>query len=71
MTTMKMGMIIAKGTELEMKKEFDVLKKKAREGFKEEIREGLNEFQIIKTDIKISFKYDKLFSEFAIFQIIN
>lgn len=76
---MKMGFIVSKGAELEVKEEFEKLKIKAKEGYKDydvevvrivEHRE--NSFTIVSEDIKINFQVNVLFgTEFAIFQIIS
>ena len=68
---MKMGITIYKGTKEEVQKEFESLLLKAREGFGDEVLEKVDEFIIVKSDIRISFCVDKMFQEFAIFQIIN
>lgn len=64
-------MTIFKGTEVEVKKEFEILLEKARLGFGDEVLEKVDEFIIVKSDIRISFCIDKMFQEYAIFQIIS
>ena len=73
MVTMKMGMIIAKGTELEVKKEFKNLLEKAKVGFKDAVEEKSDLwFTVNLTDCRIGFNLEKSFGdEYAIYQIID
>lgn len=74
MATMKMGLIVAEGSELDMRKEYDILLEKAKDGFGEiEIINDIDDtFIIRKQDIKISFSLSKYFgNKYAIYQIFE
>lgn len=68
---MKMGMIISKGTEKEVRQEYNTLIEKAIKGFADAVEVKENEFVINSIDMKITFIFDTCLSEYGIYQIIN
>ncbi|MSU01376.1 hypothetical protein [Tissierella pigra] len=75
-STMKLGMIIKQGTEKEVRKEYDELLQKAKDGYADLVYEfeddELGTFQIKDENMKITFSLSKsLGDEYAIYQIFE
>lgn len=75
-TTMKLGMIIEKGTLEQMQKEYDALLEKAKVGYGDLVSEAegdvLGTFRIQTDNIKITFSLSKYFgSDYAVYQVFE
>lgn len=68
---MKLGLIVKQGTEEEVREEFEVLKNKARAGYKDKVEIKENDFVIRTTDLRVTFSFDTCLSECAIYQIFE
>lgn len=66
---MKIGLIIAQGSEKEIRKEFEKIKEKAKEEYPDYFDDRDNAFDIETKGLRVSFYVDELHkNEYAIYQ---